>query len=77
LQEEINPNWYTVNTAGKTFTTITPAGDCMVGSQGDLYAVHDLTYELMENKPYKVTVTLDCCRNSRGFNKDFVKLKLV
>ena len=40
---EINPNWYTVNTAGKTFTTITPAGDCMVGSQGDLYAVHDLT----------------------------------
>ena len=72
---EIDPNRYTMNKLGKTFAAISPAGDSMVGSHGDLYAVHDLTYELMENKPDKVVVTLDCCRNSRGCNKEFVRLK--
>ena len=72
---EIDPCSYKKVDGKKFFKTETPAGDCMIGSQGDLYAVHDLTYELMENKPEKVTVTLDCCRNTRGFKKDFVNLK--
>ena len=73
---EIDPNSYTKKD-GKTFVDgVTPSGDCMVGSDGDLYSVHDLKHELLECNPDRLTVTLDCCRSSRKRkSKEYIRLR--
>ena len=46
-----------------TKTTKTPdVGECMVGTTGELYSVHDLKKKLLDQAPNKITITLDCCR---------------
>jgi len=62
----------------ETMTTDTPTGECMVGSNGKLYAIHDLKHELLKLGSESITVTLDCCRaqnrgtKSRGPTEDLV-----
>jgi len=70
----------------KTKITETPTGECMVGSSGELYAIHDLKHELLKLGSESITVTLDCCRSlsrtrtgtkSRGQTKDKEVVKLM
>ena len=57
--------------------TKTPDGDCLVGTGGQLFSVHDLKHILLGTKPDKVVLTLDMCRNidNRGSNPFIIKLR--
>ena len=57
--------------------TNTPDGDCLVGTGGHLFSVHDLKHTLLDTKPDRVVLTLDMCRNidKRGPNKYSIKLR--
>ena len=49
---------------GKKFVRgVTSVGDCLVGCDGKLFSVHDLKLELINCKPDRLTLTLDCCRS--------------
>ena len=46
-----------------TKTTKTPdVGECLVGTAGELYSVHDLKRKLLECRSDKITITLDSSR---------------
>ena len=47
-----------------TKTTKTPVGECLYGTTGDLFSVHDIKRKLLDcgSKVSKITITLDCCR---------------
>ena len=40
-----------------------PVGECLYGTTGELYSVHDLSRKLLECGSKKITITLDCCRD--------------
>ena len=48
---------------GRQSDTKTPdVGECLVGTAGELYSVHDLKRELLECRSNKITITLDSSR---------------
>ena len=56
--------------------TNTPDGDCLVGTQGQLFSVHDLKHILLLARPDRVVLTLDMCRDiERGRNKYLLQLR--
>ena len=40
-----------------------PYNECLVGTSGDLYSIHDLKHDLVQEQAKRIFVTLDCCRD--------------
>jgi len=64
-----------------TKTTKTPVGECLVGTSGKLYSIHDLKSDLLNLNAETIIITVDCCRSesrspkTRGKSSEEVKLK--
>jgi len=63
-----------------TQITKTPVGECLVGSSGELYSLHDVKHELVKLHAETIVISLDCCRSElrgsgRGLTCGEVKLQ--
>ena len=64
-----------------TRTSKTPVGECLVGTSGKLYSLHDVKHELLKLQSKTIIISYDCCRSqlrgsdTRGLGSGAVKLQ--